>query len=166
MTNCCSVLEYWTWKERILKCTKVREVRLLWIVRVNSSCFDKGRSIYRYVAVRHWHRGAVMVSRGLVAVEGGVRDSRWQHRLACEDSRPGGQGCLPLIFICSTVCFAFKSLAEHEALDTPWVAQEPVHILKTQDPFSKLTGSRTQKDDVWRRWVCAEYSHGFLSNTD
>lgn len=30
---------------------------------------------------------------------------------------------LPLIFICSTVCFAFQSLAEHEALDTPWMAQ-------------------------------------------
>lgn len=150
---------------------KVRDVQLLWIVRVNSSCFDKGRSIYCHVAVRHWQRGAVMVSGGWWPLVGGGgvgcgRDSLWQHRLACEDSRPGGQGSLPLIFICSTVCFGFKSLAEHEALDTPWVAQEPVHILKTQDPFSKLTGSRTQRDDVWRRWVCAEWSHGFLSNTD
>lgn len=63
---------------------------------------------------------------------------------------------LPLIFICSTVCFAFKSLAEHEALDTPWMAQEPVHILKTRDPFSKLGGSGTQRDDIWRGCVCAE----------
>lgn len=47
---------------------------------------------------------------------------------------------LPLILICSTVCFAFKSLAEHEALDIPWMAHKPVYILKTQDPFSKLKG--------------------------
>lgn len=60
------------------------------------------------VDMRHWHIGAATVSRGLVALggDGGVggwwsawawklhgRDSLWQHRLACEDSRPGGQGC-------------------------------------------------------------------------
>lgn len=56
---------------------------------------------------------------------------------------------LPLIFICSTVCFEFKSFAEREALDTPWMVQEPVRILKTHDPLSKVRGSRTERDDVW-----------------
>lgn len=66
MLNCCSVLEYM--EERILMCIKVRDIWLLWVVRVNSSCFDEGSPIYCRVAVRHWHRGAVMVSRGLVAL--------------------------------------------------------------------------------------------------
>lgn len=121
---------------------------------------------------RHWHGGAVTVSRGLVAlrcwgkgVGVGVvsmsTEAAWPWFTVTAPPGMWGQQArrarlLPLIFICSTVCFAFKSLAEREALDTPWMAQDPVHFLKTQDPFSKLRGSRTERDDVWRGTFYAE----------
>lgn len=132
------------------------------------------------VDVRHWQRGCNSV-KGVggsgvavcvyvyvcVCVVGGVRISIEAAWLWFSVTAPLGmwgqqarQARLPpLIFICFTVCFAFKSLAEREALDTPWMAQDPVHFfffLKTQDPFSKLRGSRTEKDDVWRGRSCAE----------
>ena len=61
--------------------------------------------------------------------------SAWHVRTAGQTGKAAA-----LIFICSTVCFAFKSLAEREALDTPWMAQDPFHFLKTRDSFSKLRG--------------------------
>lgn len=54
---------------------------------------------------------------------------------------------LPLIFICSTVCFAFKSLAEREALDTPWMAQDHGPLFKDPGSFFKAKG--IQDEEGW-----------------
>lgn len=101
------------------------------------------------VNVRRWRSAAVTVSQRLMAVSGDGRvgagllvvvsvsmEAAWPWFTVTAAPGMWGQqarraGPLPLIFICSTVCFAFQSLAEREALDTPWMAQEPVHILKT-----------------------------------
>lgn len=86
------------------------------------------------VGVRHWHRATVTVLRGSVALRCWGRKADMSTEAAGQwftvtaplgmwGQQASQARLLPLIFICSTVCFAFKSLAEHKALDTPWMAQ-------------------------------------------
>lgn len=84
-------------------------------------------------------------------------DSLWQHHLACEDSGPGRQGCCCLwsLFAPPSVLHLRALLSVRHWIHLEWF-RDPVHFLKTQDPFSKQKrGPRTERDDVWRGRLCA-----------
>lgn len=117
------------------------------------------------VDARHWRAGAVTVSRRSVALRWWGRGRGWVS-VSTEAARPwftvtaapgmwGQQArrarLLPLIFICSTVCLAFKSLAEREALDTPWMARGPHPLFKDPGSFFKAKGIRDRRGMMF--WI-------------
>lgn len=156
----------------------IAELLKPWLVSKGATCTAWFQPpLWIRVDVRHWHKVAKAVSTGWCpwGGEGGEsawarklqgHDSLWQHRLACEDSKPDRQGCcLWSLFAPPSVLHLRALLSARHWIHLEWL-RITVHFLKTQDPFSKLRGFRTKRDDVWRRRFGAEWGRGSPGNTD
>lgn len=148
MLNClaqCSNSEHD--KRGFMKCMKLRDVWLLWIVRVNSGLVwqRQPHTLSGFNPVCEcWYETLAQRGCNDVTGVGGPRwwwggggsawawklhgrDSLWQHRLACEDSRPGRQGCSLWSLFAPPSVLHFRALlsARH------WIHLERLRSLST-----------------------------------